>query len=76
MLLPEPLENPVALPEVSADVQVNVVPATVPVSIIKVGVPEQILWIEGVANAVGVGLTITGVLDETWQPLASATEMV
>ena len=62
--MPDPLENPVVLPEVSADVQVNVVPATLPVSAIEVGVPEQMFCVEGVANTVGFGLTVTGVLDE------------
>lgn len=41
-------------------VQLNTVPATLPVNTTGViALPEQIVWLEGVATALGVGLTIT-----------------
>lgn len=41
-------------------VQLNTVPATLPVNtIVVIAVAEQIVWLDGVAVASGVGLTIT-----------------
>ena len=59
-ILPEPLAGiPVAVIVISL-VQLNTVPATLPViTIVVIGVPEQLVWFCGVATAFGVGLTST-----------------
>ena len=59
-ILPEPLAAmPVTVPVLSL-IQLNVVPATAPVStIVCIGVPEQLVWFDGVATALGVGFTST-----------------
>ena len=74
MLVPDPLENPDAEPDVTAEVQVKLVPATEPVSETPVVIPEHIACEAGVAVTVGVGLITTAVADGTTQPFTSVTE--
>ena len=60
IILPVPLPVlPVAEPEVTADIQEKVLPATVLVKAIELAVPEQIVELEGVAVTTGIGLTVT-----------------
>jgi hypothetical protein len=54
---PEPAAAPVIEPEV-ATVHANVVPATLLVRAIEVALPEQMVEGDGVAVAVGLGLTV------------------
>ena len=60
LILPAPLAAiPVTVP-VLFRVQLNTVPATLPVNtIVVIALPEQTVWLAGVATALGVGLTIT-----------------
>ena len=74
-----PLESdaPVTLPAgATTTVQTNVVPVTVLVRAMDVVLPEQKVCEVGVEVANGVGWTVTGVLDEARQPLASVTVTV
>ena len=58
-ILPPPaLAIPVTFTVLSL-VQVNTVPATLPViTIVVIGTPEQAVWLDGVATALGIGLTV------------------
>jgi hypothetical protein len=58
IVFPLPSEKPVAVPEVSAAVQVKVVPAVGPVRLIAVVPLEQMVCAAGVAVAVGTGLMV------------------
>ena len=72
LILPEPLAAmPVTVPVLSL-VQLYTVPATLPLStIVVIGLAEQIVCDDGVATALGVGLTITvAVIGAPGQPLA------
>lgn len=71
-ILPAPLAGiPVTFTLLSR-VQLNTVPATLPEStIVVIGVAEQIVWLDGVATALGVGFTTTvAVVVGPAQPLA------
>jgi hypothetical protein len=71
IVLPLPSAKPVAVPEVSAAVQVKVVPVAEPDNVMPVLPPEQILCAAGVAEATGTGLTvITTVIAKPLHPLA------
>ena len=59
MLFPLPSENPVAVPEVSAAVQVKAAPAAVLDSEIAADPPEQMAWETGTAVISGRGFTVT-----------------
>ena len=65
LISPEPMVAiPVTRTKLSLD-QPNVVPPTAPVSaIVVIGVPEQTVWLLGVATALGVGLTVTDIGEE------------
>ena len=71
ILFPLPLANPVAIPEVSAAVQVNVAPGVVLDKAIPVVPPEQKVCEAGVAVATGKGTTVTLTLADDEQPLPS-----
>ena len=60
LILPAPLATiPVTVATLSLT-QLYTVPATLPVSTIVVIVePEQIVWLDGVATAFGIGFTVT-----------------
>jgi hypothetical protein len=72
VILPEPLAVIPVTVAVLFLVQLKVVPATLPVNTIGViAKPEQIVWLDGVAVASGVGLTNTvAVIGVPGQPLA------
>ena len=59
MAAPVPLENPAAVPEVRAATQAKVVPEVELDKATEVVPPEQIAWEAGVAETVGMGLTVT-----------------
>ena len=59
MPFPFPPANPAAVPDVSAAVHENVVPAVVPEKVIPVVSPEQKVCDTGVALAPGMGFTVT-----------------
>lgn len=72
MLLPLPAEKPVAVPEVTAAVQVKVVPAVALLSAIDVVPPGQRVCMAGVAIPTGMGFTvITTVAGVPEHPLAT-----
>ena len=64
LILPEPLAAmPVTVPVLSR-VQLNVVPGTEPLSaMVVIAAPEQIVWLAGVATAVGIGFTTKPEID-------------
>jgi len=54
-----PCTRPLATSPLSR-VQLNTVPTTLPVStIVVIGLAEQIVWLDGVATAFGIGFTVT-----------------
>ena len=57
MDVPEPAVAPLAPDWLT--VQLKVVPVTVPLKAIDVALPEQIVWVVGVAVTVGIGFTVT-----------------
>jgi len=60
LILPEPLAAIPLTVAVLFLVQLNTVPGMLPVStIVVIAVPEQMVWLAGVATALGVGLTST-----------------
>jgi hypothetical protein len=72
LILPAPLAAiPVAVAVLSL-VQLNTVPATLPLNtIVTIGTAEQTVWLAGAATAFGVGLTVTvAVIAVPGQPLA------
>ena len=72
LILPVPLAAiPVTVTTLSL-VQLYTVPATLPLStIVVIAEPEQIVWLDGVATALGIGLTtIVAVIGAPEQPLA------
>ena len=70
MLVPLPAVAPVA-PVCEVTVQEYVVPVTVPLKLMFVATPEQKVWVEGEAETVGVGLTVTvKLIGEPVQPFA------
>lgn len=73
LILPEPLAAIPLTVAVLLRVQLNTVPGMLPVStIVVIAVPEQMVWLAGVATAFGVGLTSTvAVIGAPPQPLAT-----
>ena len=71
-ILPAPLAAIPVTVAVLSLVQLNTVPATLPVStIVVIALAEQIVWLDGVATAFGVGFTTTvAVIGVPAQPLA------
>ena len=70
-MLPLPLENPVAIPEVRAEVQTKFVPFIVLAKEILVAPPVQMVCMTGVAVITGAGLTVTTtIIAEPVHPLA------
>ena len=79
IVLPEPEENPDAVPLVRAAVHVNVVVPELPDKAMLVADPLEIDWDEGVAVATGLDFTVTTTcFGEPVQPneLVSTTERV
>ena len=71
-ILPAPLPGIPVTVAVLSLVQLNTVPATLPLStIVVIGAPEHTVWLDGVATAFGIGFTTTvAVVVGPAQPLA------
>ena len=67
----EPLPEDAPLTPLSMTDQVNVVPATSELRAMEVLSPLQIVWLEGVAMALGIGFTVTiTVMGDPMQPFS------